>query len=240
MEIQKYINMVLDSLKVAIPSIFIGVVGTYIVYDSIVLVAKNSEISTLRASVEVEKGRQNVLNERIKLWGDKTVFLQDQLRYKPALEKAEKEKSTALIKKLTEENLHLQKLKASFETAEGSQIELAQLNVKLEKYISENEKLKKSLAKFDSDIIVDNYRLNEGQSWSGFGGQVTFGISKISREYDDGNIALAVSSIFKTDSQVVKAGNSFKFQINKIDYNLVVNTINYVGDYSTISVYKKI
>lgn len=240
MPYQKYLDHVFNSLKIAIPSIFIGVVGTYISYDSVVLVGKNNEISSLKASVEVEKGRQNVLTERIKLLGDKAVFLEDRLKYKPSMQVAEEEKFKELINKLSKENKHLQELKISLEKAEGSQIDLAKLNIRLEKYITENESLKQQLSQFDSEIIVENFKLNTGESWSGFGGQATFGISKIDRDYKKGNVAVAISSIFKSDSTTVQAGDSFKFEISSTSYNLIVSSVNYVGDFATISVYKKI
>jgi len=239
-DLDRLIDTVLGSLKVAVPSILVGVIGTYLVYDSVVLVGKNSELATLRAAVDVEKGRQNVLSERIKLLGDKSVFLESQLKYKPSTQKAMEEESKAAIEMLKKENAQLHKIKESLEKVEGNKVDVAELNAKLERYMADNAQLKSQVAQFTSEVLVSEYQMSEGESWSGLGGRVTFGVSKVSNEYSKGNIALAVSSIFDSADKEVQAGNSFDFRVEGNDYKLIVNKVAYVGDYVTISVHKKI
>ncbi|WP_417881234.1 hypothetical protein [Vibrio sp.] len=240
MDFDKLINTILNGLKVAIPSILVGIIGTYLVYDSVVLVGKNSELETLRVAVDVEKGRQNVLSERIKLLGDKSVFLESQLKYKSPTQKALEEESKQKIEMLTKENIQLHRIKEKLEKAEGSKVDIAELSAKLDKYVAENAQLKAQLGKFTSEVLVSDYQMSEGESWSGLGGRVTFGVSDVTNEYKKGNVALVVSSIFDTEDKKVQAGNSFDFSVEGNNYKLVVNKVAYIGDYVTISVYKKI
>ncbi|PSV15392.1 hypothetical protein [Photobacterium kishitanii] len=240
MDFDKFFETISNGFKPAILGVLIGIIGTYLVYDAVVLASKNTELATLRAAVDVEKGRQNVLSERIKLLGDKSVFLESQLKYKPSTQKAMEEESKEKIEVLTRENAQLHSIKENLEKVEGNKINVAELSTKLEKYTAENTQLKIQLGKFTSETLVSEYQMSKGESWSGLGGRVTFGISNITNNYKKGNIALAVSSIFDNDDKEIQAGNRFDFRVADNDYILVVNKVAYIGDYVTISVQKKI
>ena len=240
MDWDKILETIIGGLKVAVPSVLMGVVGTYLVYDTVVLEAKKSEISTLKTAVDVEKGRQSVLNERIKLLGDKAVFLEKKLDYKPSTEAEKEQEYLSTIEKLKKENTELEKLKDSFEKVENNKVNTAELTILLDQYIAENNRLKKIAANYSSEVIVDEYHISEGGSWSGFGGKVTFGISKIDNDYKKGAVAQAVSSIFSVPEKEVQPGNVFDFTIGNEQYTLIINKVAYIGDFVLISVHKKI
>ena len=159
MDWDKLVNVILNSFKVAIVGIGLGVLGTYLVYDTVVLPGKNSELATLHTAVEVEKGRQNVLGERIKLLGDKAVFLESQLKYKPMTQKALEAESLAKIEKLEKENIQLYEIKANFEKVEGSKVESAKLSAELERYMAENARLQSLVSQFSSDELVNENKI---------------------------------------------------------------------------------
>lgn len=240
MDLDKLISVILSGLKIAIPSILVGIIGTYVVIDYVVLEGKNTELSTLKASVDVEKGQQNVLNERIKLLGDKAVFLETQLKYKPVTQKVLEAERESTIERLTKENVNLLEIKSNLEKFEGKKVEIAELSTKLDHYIKENAQLQSEVAKFSSKVLVNEYQMSPGDSWTGLGGRVTFGVSSISHDYKKGNIALAASSIFGQSNKEVQAGNKFDFSVEGGNYTLIINKVAYVGDYVTISVHKKI
>ena len=238
MDLSKLWEIASKSLKIGLPSMMLGALVTYLIFDSVVLSGKNNQIANLNAVVEVEKGHQNVLNERIKLLGDKAVFLEGRIKYKPQIEKEKHLETQQEITRLQAENKYLQSVKSKLENLEGDRIEVAKIEVKLENYVAEITRLKTVLSKYESDIIIENYRLEVGNGWSGFGGKVTFGLGRTDFTGSDGNIAIATSSMFSENSKKVKAGDRFEFSIGENKYYLVVSGVHYIGSYIEISVYK--
>ncbi|MEW6996260.1 hypothetical protein AADZ86_00945 [Colwelliaceae bacterium BS250] len=238
MALEKLIDIASKSLKIAIPSIMLGSLVTYLIFDSMILSGKNSEISNLNASIEVEKGHQKVLNERIKLLGDKAIFIENRLKYKPEMAKEKEVETASQLKKLTEDNQYLLSLKSKLEKVEGKKIDTAKLEIKLEGLVQNNNTLKTELSRYQSEILVDNHKLEFGESWAGFGGQITFGLGRVDYSGNEGNTAKVTSSIFAGNLKEVSAGEKFEFSVADNKYTLVVSNVNYVGSYISISVYK--
>ncbi|GLR77176.1 hypothetical protein [Aliivibrio sifiae] len=240
MDYHKLWELTKKNFSAAFSGLLLGIIGTYIAFDALVVASKNTHIATLTASVQAEKGRQDVLNDRIKLIGDRAVLLETQLKYKPETQKARDEQNKVTIERLKVENAQLYKIKDSFEELEGNNVDIAELNIKLKQYMIENTQLKAEVAHFKSDTIVKNKRIYKGSSWTGLGGRITIGLSDVENDYKLGYTAQVVSSIYDFKRQELQAGYSSNFKLNDADYILVINKVAYVGDYIEFSVYKKI
>lgn len=238
MDLHKLWDAAQKNFKTAFPGILLGALVTYLIYDSLVLSGKNSQISNLNAVVEVERGNQKVLDQRLKLNGDRVSFLNEQLVYKPRLDKENFEKLKFQVEKLSVENDYLQSLKAKFEESQGKVIDLVKLEVEVDRYISENKLLKIALSKYESDIIIKDFNLNQGQAWIGLGGSVSFGVGKVDYNSVGENFASATSTIFPMETKVIKAGQRFEFEIMEDKYYLLISSVEYIGSTVKISVYK--
>ncbi|EOX1846432.1 hypothetical protein ACPDXS_002786 [Vibrio cholerae] len=238
MDFSKLWAVISANFKIGLSGLVLGGFITYLAYDTFVLVSKDSEIASLNAAVEVEKGNQKVLEQRLKLLGDRVSFLNERLEHKPKLEKEKVESLEIQVESLAKENSYLKSLKSKLESVEGKEIDIAKLELQLDSYISKNRLLKATLANYESEIIVENYLLNQGQAWTGLGGKVSFGIGYVDYTTSGGNFALATSTIFPGETRQVKAGERFEFEVKGNKYYLIITSVKYIGSTAEISVYK--
>jgi len=243
-EVHKFLQFLRNDPLGRIASLIIGGIIAVLIYEKFVMSQKEAQLVSMGALIEVKE-------ERMKLIYDQVRGLKTELVYKPLKEQRLFEELTLQYNALKIEKNALKieknallKLGVSIKASKDVIVEINKLenNIRTLKesnndFISKLDKKTKSLQKYESLILVDSKHLAEGSSWQGFGGQVNFGLLKIS-VYGSAKINLSVKG--KTSASDVFPGDQLDFSIGENKYLINISQISYVGSKISISISKEI
>lgn len=237
-KIQTRSSYFIDNAKIALPSVIIGMLITYFVIDKVVIVGKDVNIRNFETIIKTEQGRSQVLEERLKAQGDRINYLSERLNYKPQDDRIELEKLQSERDYLAGQVTGLKEINEKLQSLGDEKLDIAKLEISLDSLLSENNRLRSSLNKYENEVIVRAFYVKQGSSWVGFGGKAALGLNTVVLTSDAGSLAKVTVSFEKSTEMNVKAGSTIPFTIAGKAYLVAVEDVQYVGSFITISVFR--
>lgn len=212
-----------------IGAFILGIVLSIVCYQNFIMVEKQAEINNKDELIRVKE-------ERLKQKNDVIEGLKIELSYKPLKEKRILDQLAMQNNDLKLRNLALETIAKSVDIEKSVTNNYEELINQVNSLKSNNEQLSIDLLSYQNEIIIDNYSLNSGEAWNGFGGAISFGVKSVRLDnYSDITFSVqGTSTIIR-----VWAGTQIPFTLTGRDYILSVGKVSYVGGRVEITVSKK-
>ena len=199
-------------------SLIVGIVVTALVYEYFVMVQKEAQLVSKDELIRIK-------DERMKQINDQVEALKADLDFKPLRERRVLEGLKEKNDELARQNKALAQIAESVGDSIVHLPDAEAFARTVEKLKDENTDLIEKLGRYEARTIVSEMTVGKGDTWTGFGGRVVFGVKDL-RVQGFAQTQFSVDGISKRRD--LWPGDQIKFELDQQSYLLNIESVRFV------------